>query len=201
VGGVIYIAKDLTSALKRVVNRSWSFTVIDSGDREFLVEHAHRAITKAHITTASLERIVLISPKFSPIAQNKLLKILEEPPKNKEFILITSSKASLLPTVKSRLPIKVLDRRAVPNLKLSIDLDSLTIREIYELLKERQKISKSEAKEIVESISIHVMRSSRYRVDGSLLDYLSNSIRALDVGSNPTFILGGTLLKLLNHRV
>jgi len=196
---VIYITQDLNSTLEEIKRGLENFIVIDSIDRDFLVEHAKEAIERAYITTPTLETIILVAPKFSVIAQNKLLKILEEPPKNKEFILITKSKASLLPTIKSRLPIKNLSKRVLKE-KLDLDLENLNLEEIYKFLKKRQKISKQEAKEIVEKISIEILKSNIFRVDNSLLDYLTDSIKALEVGANPTFIVSGVFLKLLRDK-
>jgi hypothetical protein len=49
-------------------------------------------------------RFILVYPAecMSPMIQNKILKILEEPPKDVYFILITSQMGSLLPTIRSR---------------------------------------------------------------------------------------------------
>ena len=89
------------------------FTLIQSQDdkgkaKEFLVEHAQQAIAKAYVASEYLNCIILIAPKFSDVAQNRLLKVIEEPPKNKAFILITESKSALLDTIQSRLPVTVL---------------------------------------------------------------------------------------------
>jgi len=194
---VIYITQNFTKIVEDIKRECELVTIIDSGSREFLVEHAKEAIKRAYITTPKLETIILISPKFSIIAQNKLLKILEEPPENKEFILITKSKSSLLPTIKSRLPIKNLNR-VRKDIDLKLDLENLDLEEIYNFLKEHKRVSKLEAKEIVESISISIIKSDRYRVDSKLLKSFSNYIKALEVGTNPTFILTGMFLKLLN---
>lgn len=50
------------------------------------------------------KRIVLLHgfESTKPVAQNALLKLLEEPPENTQFILITKNLESILPTVKSR---------------------------------------------------------------------------------------------------
>ena len=91
-----------------------NFTIIKSEDdkgkaKEFLVEHAQEAIAKAYIASDVLNYIILIAPKFSEISQNRLLKLLEEPPRNKAFILITQSKSALLDTIQSRLSVTVLN--------------------------------------------------------------------------------------------
>jgi hypothetical protein len=44
-----------------------------------------------------------------PVAQNAMLKILEEPPDNTQFILITRNLSQTLPTVKSRCVVAYLD--------------------------------------------------------------------------------------------
>lgn len=52
------------------------------------------------------ERVALISFHTAGIpAQNAMLKILEEPPLNTRFILITSNKSALIPTILSRVHI------------------------------------------------------------------------------------------------
>jgi len=74
----------------------------------FLVEDAKLAIEKAYMASEETSIIILAAKSFSPIVQNKLLKVIEEPPKNKEFIIISPSKSTILATIKSRLPIIVL---------------------------------------------------------------------------------------------
>ncbi len=175
------------------------FTIIDSQDREFLIEHATEAISKAYIANEVREFIILVSPRFSAISQNKLLKILEEPPKNKEFILITKSKSSILSTIKSRLPIVTFNNSKKIE-KISLDIDNLDLREIYEFSQKHKRISAKDCKEIIEKIGIEVIKSKSYNIDASLLKTFSDSIKALEVGSAGQFILNGVLLKLLINK-
>lgn len=76
---------------------------------------------------------------------------MEEPPRNIVFILITNSKTSLLPTIYSRLPYKYL-KKSEQKIESSLDLNRLDLKDIYTFLQENQKISKQEAKDIVESL-------------------------------------------------
>lgn len=79
-----------------LAHRYFNQTVLD-------IETAREIISWAK-TPYDKERVGLISFYTSGIpAQNALLKILEEPPELTRFILITSNKESLLPTVLSRL--------------------------------------------------------------------------------------------------
>jgi len=50
-------------------------------DGNFLVSDVDFVLEKAHLTSRNIEIIVLGAKKFSDIVQNKLLKLLEEPPK------------------------------------------------------------------------------------------------------------------------
>ncbi len=195
----IFITKkpqEFISELKKAVTVE-KLTIIDSGDKEFLIEQASEAISKAFITTEMVEFITLVSPKFSIISQNKLLKIIEEPPPNKEFILITKSKASLLPTITSRLPITSLDKNNL-NLSIMLDIENLDLEEVYRFIQKNSHISSIECKELIETIAINIIKSRKYNINSSLLKMFSNSIEALNLGSQPLFILNGILFKLLS---
>ena len=72
---------------------------------EILLEDAHAAVKEAYIAESSLKSIVLIGHKFRVEAQNALLLVLEDSPKNIEFILVSGSKTVFLPTIRSRLAI------------------------------------------------------------------------------------------------
>jgi DNA polymerase-3 subunit delta' len=172
------------------------FTIIETQGKEFLIEHATRAIEKAFVATDVNNYIILIAPRFSDISQNRLLKIIEEPPKNKYFILITESKSSILPTIKSRLPITVLhDNKNREIFKL--DIDNLNLAKVYKFVQENNRLSSIECRVLVEQIAKIAIKSERYNLDESLLRVFSNSIRALEVGSPTSFILNTVLIKLL----
>ena len=177
------------------------FTVIQSQDdkgkaKEFLVEHAQQAIAKAYIASEHLNYIILIAPKFSDVAQNRLLKVIEEPPKNKAFILITESKSALLATIQSRLPVTVLHDAKAEEL-FSLDLQNLNLAKVYEFLQEHSRVSAVECQVLVEKISLEAMKSGKYNLDETTLKLFSDSIKALDMGSPTIFILNTLLLKLL----
>lgn len=195
----IIVTQEPYKALERLkeLKRDEKFTIIDSENREFLIEDATEAISKAYIADEVKEFIILIAPRFSIISQNRLLKILEEPPPNKEFILITKSKSSILPTVKSRLPTILYDNsRKIEEERLPLDIDNLDLKEIYEFAQKHRRISAEECKEIIEKIGIEVVKSKFYTIDNSLLESFSDAIKGLEVGSPGQFILNGVLLKL-----
>jgi len=190
--------KEILSKLEEL-RSSENFIIIDTNEKEFLLEHASEAISKAFIASEEVTFIILIAPKFSIISQNKLLKILEEPPLNKEFILITKYKSSILSTIKSRLPITIIEDN-INKESIDLDIDNLNLEKVYEFIQKHNRISSTDSKDIVEKIAVDVIKSKKYKLDNSLLKTFEDSIKALDIGSPSTFILNGLLLKLLSRK-
>lgn len=141
--------------LLRVFNReikeeegSWNLK------NSFDLDSAHAVIKEAYISSDEKKTIILPSYNFNNEAQNALLKILEEPPNNIEFIIITQNKNALLPTVRSRLIIE--DRRVkIPRKPFELDLNKMTLGDIAnftEQIKTSIGSSKLESKQIIESL-------------------------------------------------
>ena len=165
---------------------------------EFLLIQATQAIKEAYIASSEKKYIFLCGSTFRKEAQNSLLKILEEPPKNVVFIIITNSKSSLLPTIYSRLPYKYLKKSVLKNESI-LDINKLDLKDIYNFLKDNQKISKQEAKEIVESILMKV-NNQKIKLSHKELDFFSKSIKLLELNSRPINVLTTLLLSLANQK-
>ncbi|MCG3719504.1 DNA polymerase III subunit delta', partial [Aliarcobacter butzleri] len=113
-----------------------SVRVIKNEEKEeFLIAQANETIKEAFIATSEKKYLFLCGSTFRKEAQNALLKILEEPPRNIVFILITNSKTSLLPTIYSRLPYKYL-KKSEQKIESSLDLNRLDLKDIYTFLQE-----------------------------------------------------------------
>ena len=165
----------------------------------FLVEDAKLAIEKAYMASEETTIILLGAKTFSPVVQNKLLKVIEEPPPKKEFILITPSKATILDTIRSRLPIMVLSQEKEEEV-LGLDLKQLSLATVYDFVQEHKRTDVKAMKLIIESISKEAIRSQRYDLDEKTLTLFSNAYIALDVGSPAQFVLNTVLLKLLARK-
>ena len=165
---------------------------------EFLLIQATLAIKEAYIATSEKKYIFLCGSTFRKEAQNSLLKILEEPPRNVVFIIITNSKSSLLPTIYSRLPYKYLKKSILKNESI-LDINKLDLKDIYNFLKDNQKISKQEAKEIVESILMKV-NNQKIKLSHKELDFFSKSIKLLELNSRPINVLTTLLLSMANQK-
>ncbi|MCB4778463.1 MAG: DNA polymerase III subunit delta' [Sulfurovum sp.] len=182
--------------LLRANERFVEIIKLDPKNDTFKVEDAKLAIEKAYMASEETTVIILAAKSFSPIVQNKLLKILEEPPPKKEFILIASSKATILPTIRSRLPIKVLSEKTEKE-RLGLDVSQLTLSSVYAFIQENKRTDTKHMKHIVECISKEAIHSNKFNLDEKVLDLFKNTFIALDVGSPPQFVLTTLLLKLL----
>jgi DNA polymerase-3 subunit delta' len=165
----------------------------------FLVEDAKLAIEKAHMASEETTVIIIAAKTFSPVVQNKLLKVIEEPPPKKEFILITPSKATILDTIRSRLPVMVLSQDREEE-KLALDLGQLSLSTVYDFVQTHKRTDAKAMKVLVEQISKEAIHSQGYNLDEKTLTLFSNAFIALDVGSPAPFVLNTLLLKLLARK-
>ena len=197
----ILVVNDIESTLNELIPQYplHSTRIIKNEEKdEFQIAQATQAIKEAYIASNDKKYIFLCGSTFRKEAQNSLLKILEEPPKNVIFIIITNSKSSLLPTIYSRLPYKYLKKSVAKNESI-LDINKLDLKDIYNFLKENQKISKQEAKDIVESILIKV-NNQKIKLSHRELDLFSKSIKLLELNSRPINVLTTLLLSIANQK-
>jgi len=165
-------------------------------DEALLVEDARLIIEKATLATSVKNIIIVAAKQFPHLIQNKLLKIIEEPPKNVEIIIIVPSKAIILPTIRSRMPITTL-KETQNDEDIGLDIARLTLTTVYEFLQTHKRIDQPKAKTLTQQIAKLAILSGEYNLDEKTLNLLGDSYKALDVGSPPNFILTTLLLKLL----
>lgn len=197
----ILIVNDIEATLNELVPKYplHSTRIIKNEEKdEFQIAQATQAIKEAYIASNEIKYIFLCGSTFRKEAQNSLLKVLEEPPRNVVFIIITNSKTSMLPTIYSRIPYKYLKKSVLKNESL-LNINKLDLKDIYNFLKENQKISKNEAKDIVESILLKV-NSQKIKLSAKELDFFSKSIKLLELNSRPINVLTTLLLFLANQK-
>ena len=193
----VIITNDIEITIKKLESLITNESIIQIiKEDNFLVEDAKLAIEKAYIASENRTIIILAGKTFSDVVQNKLLKVIEEPPKNKEFILITPNKATILATIRSRLPISVLSSTKIDN-ALSLDLTQLSLPSVYMFIQNHRRTDAKEMKIIIEEITKQAINSQQYNLDEKSLELCSSAIIALDIGSPPQFVLTTLLLKLL----
>jgi DNA polymerase-3 subunit delta' len=195
------IVNDIEATVNELISKYplHSTRIIKNEEKdEFQLAQATQAIKEAYIASNETKYIFLCGSTFRKEAQNSLLKVLEEPPRNVVFIIITNSKTSMLATIYSRIPYKYLKKSVLKNESL-LNINKLDLKDIYNFLKENQKISKNEAKDIVESILLKV-NSQKIRLSAKELDFFSKSIKLLELNSRPINVLTTLLLFLANQK-
>jgi len=197
----ILITNDIEGTVSSLESAADSERIVKilEGDKAFSVDDAKLAIEKAYMASENITVIILAAKIFTPIVQNKLLKIIEEPPPKKRFILITPSRAAILSTIRSRLPVIVLNEEK-KELLTGLDLQQLNLAKVYEFIQSHKRTDAATMKLLIENISKEAIYSQQYDLDEKTLTLFSNTYIALDVGSPPQFILTSLLLKLLARK-
>jgi len=123
---------------------------------DFLIEDAKAVIKEAYVAEASLKVLALGAKSYNLYAQNTLLKILEEPPPNTAFVVGALSKTSLLPTIRSRLPMESLAQESV-RVSTGLRFTRLGLGEIYAFVNERKFLERQELKTLVQTITVEAL--------------------------------------------
>ena len=147
----IIICKDLEYAKEKILQILEDRNYRLFFEEEFKVDNVKEVIREAYIAEDETKYIILIAKNYNIYAQNALLKILEEPPKNIIFILVAPSKTIFLPTIRSRMTIQKWDIKKEKK-SLDIDLNRLSLKDIFLFLKENRFLKKEESKEIIEAM-------------------------------------------------
>ena len=170
----------------------------DEGKYDFLIAHAKLAIREAYIATESTKYIILCGSSFTIEAQNSLLKILEEPPKNIIFIMITNSKSGILKTIFSRLPHHYLKTTKIRQ-KFPIDIKTFELKDVYQFLKQNQRLNKQDTKDLIESL-LHTASIQKIKFSTKELDAFATAMKLCELNSRPINVLTTLLLTLMRRR-
>ncbi len=164
---------------------------------EFKVEDAKDAIKEAYIAAEKEKYIVLAAQKYNIYSQNTLLKILEEPPSKVVFVVITKAKSSLLPTIRSRLPIVSLKKEKKE--LFDIDVKDIDLKYVYSFLQESKKMQRDEAKEVIKAL-LKSSFESNLKLKEEELDQFAKAIRLLELNSNIQNVLTTLFLIILEAK-
>jgi hypothetical protein len=125
---------------KRILNESFpDCKVYPEEGKKWMVDAAAEIIDDCALRPTEADKKVYVLSSFeqaTPLVQNKLLKILEEPPQNVVFLLGATATAPLLNTVLSRVKL--------------LSVPPFTAREVYRVLK-RQFPQNGELEEVAQS--------------------------------------------------
>ncbi len=195
--GYILVCENVEERAAKLQEELRSKRVVNFVKEKFLVEDAKAAIAEAYISEEEEKYILIGAEEFNVYAQNTLLKILEEPPKNIIFILLSPSKSTLLPTIRSRMPIQK-EGTKKGDLELDISLKTLDLQAVFEFLSKHKNVTKSEAKEIVEALYKKALSEGLVPSE-AILENFDTAYRLLELNSRASVVFSFLLMGFLHE--
>jgi len=189
----IILSTEFESELKILQDELKPHRVVGFLEDSFKLEHAKAVVSEAYISESEVKYIVLAGNSFTIEAQNSLLKVLEEPPKNIEFIIISPTKSNLLPTIRSRLPITK-GQRVSQRVICELDISKLDYNDVFLFLKENARIKKDDAKRLLEALYFRAITVDKLILNEEQLDNFDKAYRLLDLNSRPQSVLAMVLM-------
>jgi DNA polymerase-3 subunit delta' len=196
----ILISSDIDNSFQKLKEElSPSRVVGFIHEDEFKIEHAKAVINEAYISESKTKYIVLGSKNFNNISQNALLKVLEEPPRNIEFIIISPTKSNLLQTIRSRLPIiKGKIHHEIENLDISFL--KLEYSKVFEFLKTNSRIGKNDAKLLIEALYYKAIVIDKILLSSHQLENFDKAYRLLELNSKPQNVIAMLLMSFTGSK-
>lgn len=193
----VIISRDFIGTIEKLKSLKTTERFIDIiSENGFLVDEVKEVFDKASIATEENLVIIMAAKSFSDIVQNRLLKLLEEPPKNKIFIILAPQKAMILDTIKSRLPMTIMQEQ-IDEIELGFDVANLSLQNLFDFSKLHKNTKPVELAPILDKIILEALRSKNFNTDYKTLELFGKAIKSLHFGGQPNFILSMILLKLL----
>ena len=197
--GYILISNNIEAEFERLRNELKPNRVVGFIEDEFKIEHAQAVIAESYISESQVKYIILGANNFNHISQNSLLKLLEEPPRNIEYILISSTKSNLLPTVRSRMPI-LQTKTTYSVQEITLNLSRVNYAEVFEFLKINARVKKSEAKSLVEALYNRATVIDKLILNASQLQNFDKAYRLLDLNSRPQSVLAMLIMSFVGEK-
>lgn len=165
---------------------------------EFKIKHAREAIDESAIAETSQKTIILAADKFNIEAQNALLKVLEEPPQNVKFILITKYKSAILPTILSRL--LLINKRTKSDIPpFPLDITRLNLDGIMGFLEGFGFQVKREEIRLKLASLLFAVREANLVLNERELNCFNKAMIEIESYEQPKYVFLKLLLMLLEH--
>ncbi|MEA3372872.1 MAG: DNA polymerase III subunit delta' [Campylobacterota bacterium] len=194
----ILITDEIEEAAEKIKERLHPERIVNfiPESLDFKIEDSRTVIKEAYISEERVKYLILGGKSFTPEAQNALLKVLEEPPRNIEFILIAPSKSVILPTIRSRLPMQ--KEKSVHEVKsIDLRLSALDLGSLFSFVKAHERLKKHEAKELIEAIFHQATVNEQLILTRSQLDAFDKSYRLIELNGRMQSILSMLLMSFL----
>lgn len=169
----------------------------EKSTQDFLIENAKEVVKEAYIAESNTKVIATIFKNYRTEAQNSLLKILEEPPKNIVFLIGVLSKSVLLPTIRSRMMIKNIKTEESTE-STGIDFKKLDIKTVYEFLSDKKFLDKNTTKTLLQNILIEAI-SQNIKLNTNEIQSFEKMLYLSELNSRSSYILLNALLTIMNR--
>ena len=196
IGSHILIAEEVEEAFGELQEQLRGERIVPFLREDFLIEDAKAAIAESYISEASTKYIVMGGKSFNTVSQNALLKVLEEPPRNIEFILIAPSKSTLLPTIRSRMPVKKKKRLHIA-VAVEIRLGNLDLNTLFSFVKAHEREKKHDAKALVEGLFHQATVNECLVLTQKQLDAFDKAYRLIELNARFQSVLTMLLMSFL----
>ena len=196
----IVICQDLEYAKEYVLQNIHTRLVKSFFTDEFKVENAAAVVKEAYIAEEEHKYIILGALSYNIYAQNALLKLLEEPPRNIIFIVISRSKNALLPTIRSRLPQKILQVEK-NDISLDLDIAHLDLTQIFDFLAKHRHVGKEELKEIIQKLLYESVVVHGIKLNAQELDMFDKTLELSALNSRGQNLLSYLLLTIYQAKM
>ncbi|WP_289181104.1 DNA polymerase III subunit delta', partial [Helicobacter japonicus] len=112
------------------------------------IDDAKEVIAKSYLIYEQEMLIIISANKYNIAAQNALLKIIEEPPQNVQFIIITKNKNALIPTIRSRMRL-ITHKHKTQIPPFELELKKLNLESIYNFCKQNDNTQLSKEDSVI----------------------------------------------------
>lgn len=165
---------------------------------DFKIEDAKEVISEAYKSEENTKTLILGAKSFTVPAQNALLKILEEPPRNIVFILLAPNKSTFLPTVRSRLS---LSQEHHPHIheSLSVSLKNFDLSGLFAFVKEHDRLKKHDAKELIERLMYQAIHVEKLSLSSHQLEGFDKALRLIELNSRFQSVLVMVLMNFIKE--
>jgi DNA polymerase-3 subunit delta' len=197
----IFVCSDIEKAYQHIQekytqNRICSF--IKEKD-EFLLEDAKTVVKEAYIAELKPKILVLGAKGYRVEAQNSLLKILEEPPRNVIFILISPTKTAFLPTIRSRMALQEL-KIEKEMYHSGLNLKNLCEKDIYEFVQTNSRIDRIQLKETIQNIVSEAVLEHKISFCEEELSHFQTILELAQLNSRPQNMLFTLLISIMKRK-
>ena len=191
----IYITQNFEDSKEKIKQELSLDYVIEVLEDKFLLEHSKEVTRVAYIKENRTKYIIFGGLEFGAEAQNSMLKLLEEPPKNIYFIIFSPTKSQLLPTIRSRLAV-FKEETKKEDIQIDTDFKKLTLQNVFEILKYVKTLSRVEAKQYLQAIQKKIIQDGVI-LNTKQLESFEKGFMALELNSRVQNVFSYILMSLV----